>query len=267
MSKKPKIAIVSLTCCEGCQMAALDLGERFLDLAGEMDIAEFHFLEELAEPEFFDVAFIEGSPISKENQERLLILRKKSKFVVALGACACLGGVQEIKNYQDKNKVLRYVYKNIECINNPDIKPLKAYVQVDLEIPGCPMTKEEFLSICQKILAGYPIEHIKIPQRPVCYDCQLKRNECLLQKDLPCLGPIILGGCGAPCPTSKYPCDGCRGPLRGVNPNNLNKLLGENYDPADIDMIMQRFGALDDIYAAHVAIPPGNLPVIKNDKQ
>lgn len=255
---KPKIAIASLTCCEGCQVAILDLGERFLDLTKKVIIGDFAFTEEDPEPQDFDIVFIEGTPITKQNQERLKKLREKSKILVAIGACACLGGVQKIKNYQDKIKTIQYVYKNIEGINNPDIRPLKEFVKVDLEIPGCPINKEEFLEIFKKLLAGLPPEHIKIPQRPICYECQLKQNECLLQKDMfarrslgvggPCFGPIILGGCGAPCPATKYPCDGCRGPLKNVNPNNFNKLLGENYTQKEIDLIMQRFGGLDAVY-------------------
>lgn len=248
---KLKIAIVSLTCCEGCQMAALDLGERFLDLLEKIDIAEFHFLEEIAEPKYFDVAFVEGTPITEANFKRLQELRNKSKYVIALGACACLGGVQELKNYQDKNEKMRYVYRNIEAINNPDIKPLKDYIKVDFELPGCPMNKEEFLTFCQKLINNHEIEQTRLPQRPVCYECQLKRNVCLLQEYKLCFGPIILGGCGAPCPSAGYPCDGCRGPFKDINPTNINnllKLMNEDYTQEEIDAIIQRFGAMNDVY-------------------
>src|SRR3990167_477004 len=95
---KPTIAIVSLTCCEGCQVAILDLGERFLQLAKHIKIGDF--------------AFLEGAPITEANIARLKKLREKSKILVALGACAALGGIAEIKNYQDKNERMRYVYKN-----------------------------------------------------------------------------------------------------------------------------------------------------------
>ncbi len=197
VNKKPTIAIVSLTCCEGCQVAILDLGERFLNLAQHVKIGDFAFLEEKPETEKYDVVFVEGAPITEENIARLKDLRQRSKFLAALGACAALGGIAEIKNYQDKNERLRYVYKNFEGINNPDIKPLSFYVKVDLEIPGCPINNEEFFKIIKDLMAGIPP---KIKQQPVCYECQLKQNECLLQKGEPCLGPIMLGGCGAPCP-------------------------------------------------------------------
>ncbi len=247
MSKpKPIIAIVSLTCCEGCQVAILDLGERFLKIAEQVTIGDFAFLEDTPELPNYDIIFVEGAPISKENISRLKDLRARSKFLVALGACASLGGIAEIKNYQDKEERLRYVYKNVESINNPDIKPISYYVKVDFEIPGCPINNEEFLRISESLIAGISP---KIPQRPVCYDCQLKQNKCLLQEGQPCLGPVILGGCNAPCPSSFYPCDGCRGPLKDVNPDNLNKqLIKQGYSQEEVDFITQRFGIEDKIY-------------------
>ncbi|MEK7068106.1 MAG: NADH:ubiquinone oxidoreductase [Patescibacteria group bacterium] len=243
---KPIIAVVSLTCCEGCQVAILDLGERFFQLTKKVTIGDFAFLEDRPEPPRYDIVFVEGSPITEANIERLKDLRRRSKFLVALGACAVLGGIAEIKNYQDKNERLRYVYKNIEGINNPDIKPLKDYVQIDLEIPGCPINKEEFLRLATSLLAGV---RPTIPQQPVCYDCQLKETECLLQKGQPCLGPIMLGGCGAICPVNAYPCDGCRGPLKDANPGNLNKQLAQQgYSQEEVNFITQRFGLNDGMH-------------------
>lgn len=243
---KPIIAIVSLTCCEGCQVAILDLGQKIFDLFEYVSIGDFIMLEDKPEAKNYDVVFVEGAPITEENISRLKNLRARSKILVALGACAALGGIAEIKNYQDKFERMRYVYKNIEGINNPDISPLSYYVKVDYEIPGCPINNEEFLRVAQSLIAGVPPQ---IPQRPVCYECQLKQNKCLLQEGLPCLGPVILGGCGAPCPSSNYSCDGCRGPIEDANPDNLNKqLIKQGYSQKEIDMILQRFGIQDEIY-------------------
>jgi sulfhydrogenase subunit delta len=257
-NKKPNIAIVSLTCCEGCQVAILDLGERLLELTEKIKIGDFAMIEEQAEPETYDVVFVEGTPITPQNVARVKDLRSRTKLLVTIGACACLGGIAELKNYQDKEQRLRYVYKNFESIANPDIRPVKYYVKVDLEIPGCPINKEEFLWAAKELIAGVIP---KIPQRPVCYECQLRRNECLLQKGEPCLGPVILGGCGAPCPSAAYPCDGCRGPLKGAAINNFNNKLKEIYgfSQQEIDLIMQRFGMLDDMYPPPPAKPENKI--------
>src|SRR4030042_2777963 len=173
-NKKPSIAIVSLTCCEGCQVAILDLGERLLELTEKIKIGDFALIEDRAEPENYDVVFVEGTPITSQNVARVKDLRARTKLLVTIGACACLGGIAELKNYQNKEQRLRYVYKNFEGITNPDIRPVRYYVKVDLEIPGCPINKEEFLWAAKELIAGVIP---KIPQRPVCYECQLKRNE------------------------------------------------------------------------------------------
>lgn len=252
MKQKPVVAIVSLTCCEGCQVAILDLGEDFLALGQKIKIGEFAFLEDHKEPPGYDIVFVEGAPITDENIARLKDLRARSKMLIALGACAALGGIAELKNYQDKNERMRYVYKNFESITNPDIKPLSHFVKVDFEIPGCPVNKYEFLAIAKQLVAGIPP---RIPQRPVCYECQLKQNECLLQKGEPCLGPAILGGCGAVCPSNAYPCDGCRGPLKELDPDKINQALAkQGYSQQEINLIIQRFGNPDRIYPESPAL-------------
>jgi len=144
MIKKPNIVITSLTCCEGCQVAILDLGERFFELTNKVKIGDFAMVEDLPEAGNYDIVFVEGTPITSENIERLKKIRQKSKYLVTIGACACLGGIAELKNYQDKEQRLRYVYKNIEGIENPNIRPVKHYVKVDLEIPGCRSIKKNF---------------------------------------------------------------------------------------------------------------------------
>jgi len=39
-NKKFKVAIISLTSCDGCQVALLDLGQRFLELFKKIDLSQ-----------------------------------------------------------------------------------------------------------------------------------------------------------------------------------------------------------------------------------
>ncbi len=48
---------------------------------------------------------------------------------------------------------------------------------------------------------------------PVCAECPLYVEDCLVKKGLPCLGPLTVAGCGAPCTREGSPCIGCRGPI------------------------------------------------------
>ncbi len=244
---KIKTAIISLTCCEGCQVTILDLGEKLLELLNFIDLAYFPLGKELKGRELeekYDLALVEGAPITTENIETLKKLRENSKILIALGACAHIGGVAEIKNYGDKEKDIRYVYKNVEGINNPEIKPVSAYVKIDGAIPGCPIDKDEFVWFIKELLAGKtPL----IPKRPVCYECQVRENECLLQKGLPCFGPVTLGGCQAVCPSNNIICAGCRGPLKERNLASLKYILKDQMSGEELMRVAEIFGAKNDL--------------------
>jgi len=236
------IAILSLTCCEGCQVAIFDLGERFLELLTKVNIGDFRLAEELPDVDKYDIAIVEGTAITEEQERRLKIVREKSKFLIALGACAILGGPQEIKDYRgDKSKLIRQVYPNIRGIDNPNVKSVREMVKVDLEIPGCPINKEEFFKIINKVLQG---EIPKTEQKPVCDECVRRNKNCLLLLGKPCLGAVSLAGCGAPCPKSNFSCDGCRGPRKGINLSAMKNALKikARLNDEEIDMILERFG-------------------------
>lgn len=243
-NKKPRIAIVGLTSCEGCQFVILDQGKRFLELLKEVQLDEFRLIEDDPEPaDDYDICFIEGNPITKDNVQLLKEMRRRSKFLVALGNCAALGGVWELKNYQDKNKTIRQVYKKIE-VENPDIKEIDNFVKVDLTIPGCPIDGDEFMELAWQLLEG---RLPQIPQKPVCDECQKLGYQCLLQKGEICLGPITLGGCKAVCLRSRQACWGCRGYFEGAQIGNLMKYLLSKFSREQVYRVMEIFGGRDSI--------------------
>lgn len=257
-NKKPVISILSLTCCEGCQVAIMDLGERFLELLTKVDIGDFNLIEGLPDVDKYDIAIVEGTAITKEQVKRLKKVRKKSKILIAIGACACLGGVQEIKDYRgDKKQLIRQIYPNIRGIDNPNLKALREIVRVDLEIPGCPINKEEFFRLVTELLEGLlegrtlksTLKSIEIPQNPVCVNCVRRNKNCLLLLGKPCLGAISLAGCGAPCPASGFLCDGCRGPRKNINLEAMTKALKVKARLSDreIEMLLERFGKRNEI--------------------
>lgn len=248
-TKKLKLAIISLTACEGCQAVILDLGKKFLDLLKtSYELVEMSLIEDKPDLKKYDVCIVEGSVITKQDKKRLLKARKKSKILIALGACACLGGIPEIKNYTDKLKAVKYVYQNIKKIDNPEIKPLKEYVKIELEIPGCPPTGSEILEALKQLTYA---RIYKIPKRPVCYDCSLATTpDCFLQKKQLCLGPISITGCDAICPKNNYRCEGCRGPLLDKSMNNIQNILTffkQRAEPREIELLFQKFGLQDDV--------------------
>jgi sulfhydrogenase subunit delta len=244
--KKPILGIYSLTCCEGCQVELINLGERLLELFEIYDLGNFSWVEEKKDPKKFDVVLVEGSPMTEENFKTLKELRKKSKVLVALGTCAHLGGIQKIKNYTENKKgdKVKMIYKDWRKIYDVNIDPISNIVKVDYVIPQCQINKEEAYKILVALATG---REPYILNRPVCYECQTNGYECLLQLGEPCLGPITLGGCGAVCFKSKRFCYGCRGPVKGIDPSkhlaNLKNMVGEKY----LKDVMETFGAEDEI--------------------
>jgi len=228
-------------------MAVIDLGKKLLGLLDYIEISKNRLLEERKEKkkQLYDICFIEGSPLYKANIKALQDLRKRSKVIVVLGGCADSGCVYALRNYTDRNKAARHVYqKSHATVFNPVVTGISAIIKIDYVLPGCPITGAEFIDFVRQILNKGNYERV---QRPVCYECQLKKNPCLLQQGLPCLGPVMQSGCDAICPSAGMPCQGCRGPLKDANWPNLEKKLKELLPSKKIDQILEIFGEKENV--------------------
>ncbi len=217
-----KVGVFKLSSCDGCQLAFFELDEELLKLSQRVEIA--YFLEASSENLYdeFDLAFIEGSVSTQEEMERVRDIRKRSKVVVSLGACAISGGIQSARNFEDYHEIAFEVYreppKTLE-----KAYPVSWFIKVDYELTGCPVSAgllREFLSSVLMEKTPY------IPSYPVCLECKRKTNPCLLiLKGMPCLGPITRGGCGALCPSLGRGCYGCYGPTDKPNITSLEEHL------------------------------------------
>lgn len=216
-AEKPLIAIYDLTDCEGCELAFVPIIEK---VAGNVEIVEWRLGQEkivpLPEGRKIDIAFVEGSPMSGHDREFLADLRARTKVLVALGACACVGGVPALAGKEEREKFMSAVYSP-EYRPKSDVpaEPLDRTVKVDYYLHGCPVLPEIAEKFIEQVLAG------KKPDRfggyTVCMVCKAKENDCLLLEGKPCLGPVSAGNCGAPCPSFGKICYGCTGPVRGAN--------------------------------------------------
>jgi len=244
---KPRIAIVSLTSCEGCQFALLDLGKKFFDLINQVEMLDFRLIEDEEDLGLkLDLVLVEGNPVTKENVKLLKIVRKRSKILAALGNCAAMGGVPEIKNYKGMENTVKHVYKYVQGINNPEIKEIDNFVKVDFVFPGCPITGEEFLKYMPELLAG---RIPQIPDTPVCVECKAAGNRCLLLDKKPCFGPMILGGCQAVCPSARMGCQGCRGLRPKGNVQAMQQALKTMITDEEFENTTEIYGLRDDIEA------------------
>jgi len=227
---KPIIGIFGFTGCAGCQLEILNLEDILLDLFSMVDVVNFRMAKSENSDGPFDISFVEGSIMSYQVDE-LKKIREKSKVLVAIGSCACHGGVQYLQNFMEKP--WRIVYNDKKMIySSPDTKPLSSYVKVDYILPGCPMDKNEFVEFVKSMLIGKkPV----LKTYPVCVECKMKENICLFERGIMCLGPVSLAGCNAKCPSNEYPCEGCRGPVEEANISSQADLMKEKgVDPVDL---------------------------------
>ena len=136
---KPKVAFFDFTGCEGCQLDALNLEpEELLNLLNAIDIVNFREVKTERQDDY-DIAFIEGSITRESEIPRLQKIREQAKTIVALGACACIGGINCLKNHLPMEEALRIVYgKDARYYDTIPARPANAVVSVDYYVRGCP---------------------------------------------------------------------------------------------------------------------------------
>lgn len=235
-----KVAEEWLNICGGCEVAILDLGEKLLDLLPALEFVHMPVLmdhkyfgqtgekSELEIPEA-DVGMISGGIRNEKERHVAEEMRKKCKTLIALGSCACYGGIPALANMYSVDDLLEKVYRDsvtTESADTPseDLPPLTdmvyavdEVVDVDLYIPGCPLNPAVILEALTCLLEGKPFE---LPERSVCDDCPTVRKEksdvglkrplqdaeftpgeydtlkCFNEQGILCLGPVTRSGCG-----------------------------------------------------------------------
>ncbi len=206
---RPRAAFFSFGSCEGCQLQVLSAEESLLELLGAVDVVNFREAMDERRDDY-EIAVLEGSVIRPDDVASIRQIRKRARILVALGACACLGGVNALRNRRPAADVAREVYDGRQdgVFEALAASPLSAVVQVDYEIRGCPIDRAEFLDAVRSLLAG------TMPYSPpyaVCVQCTLRGTPCLLERGMPCLGAVARAGCEAICPAYGAPCEACRG--------------------------------------------------------
>jgi len=230
---KPKIAFFDFSSCEGCQLTVVDSLETHLDLLDAVEIVNFR--EAISDQgQDYAIAFVEGSCTRESDVARLQQIREQADLVVALGACAHLGGVNAIKNNFPLDDVRKSVYgAKAGWYDTDPTRPIGEVIEVDAVVPGCPIDPEEFIAFVKQLLQG---RVPALPENPVCVACRMKENTCLWTLGQVCLGPITRGGCNAICPTNGLGCEGCRGLLSEPNVDSLLELMNEaGLSTADVE--------------------------------
>ncbi len=254
--------------CGGCEVTVLDIGESLLDLLPKlqfvhmpvlMDHKVYGQMGEKARMEIpkADVGIIAGGIRNAENKELAQEMRDKCSTLIALGSCACFGGIPALANQYKLEDVYEKVYrgsKSTEYGATPSrelpalldrVYAVDEVVKVDVYIPGCPTNPEIVAGALTALLEG---KSFSLPERSVCDDCPTKREKkatasvkrplesivpmgqkvedarCFMELGYLCLGPVTRSGCGGSAKTPRcikgyMACRGCFGPIRkGANP-------------------------------------------------
>ncbi|MGD1032105.1 MAG: oxidoreductase [Opitutaceae bacterium] len=206
---KPKVAFYWCAACGGCEEAVVDLAG---DLLGVLDAIDIVFwpvamdfkkrdIEALPDQALF-ATFLNGAIRTSEQEEMALLLRRKSRHLVAYGACACMGGVPGLANQFSREEMLRFVYDEaptigsggktrpaVESRNNghalglaqlhETVRALDQVVAVDYYLPGCPPTPELTRAALNALLSGNLPSRgaVLAPDIALCDECPRKATK------------------------------------------------------------------------------------------
>jgi coenzyme F420-reducing hydrogenase gamma subunit len=224
-------------------LSLLDAEDELLAVAGAIEIAYFPEASRAMRRGPFDIALVEGSITTHQDAQRIQEVRRKSKTLVTIGACATSGGIQALRNWQDADEFVRLVYPSPRFISTlKSSTPIAEHVAVDFELRGCPINKHQLVELIAATLIG---RRPNIPAYSVCVECKRRGNVCItVARGVPCLGPVTQAGCGALCPSYDRGCYGCYGPMESPNTASLTsqfRILGQT--GAEISRAYRNFNA------------------------
>lgn len=208
-SDKLKFAFYWAASCGGCEIAVLDIDEKILDVAAMADIlfwpvaidTKYKDVEAMKD-NHIDVCFFNGSVRTEEQEHLAKLLRKKSKVLVAFGACAVNGGIPGLANIANKEEIFNVAYLDNPSTKNPEkitpktsvkveegtltlpefydtVRSLDQVVDVDYYLPGCPPPPELILNAVGAIAENKlpPKGSVLAPLKSVCDECRFEKTE------------------------------------------------------------------------------------------
>jgi sulfhydrogenase subunit delta len=242
-NRKPRLAVFKFASCDGCQLSLLDAEDELLAVCGIVDIAYFLEATSRIQDGPYDVALVEGSITTPHDEQRIQEVRRQSKYLITIGACATSGGIQALRNWGDIDAFTQAVYASPEYISTLSTSTAIAdHVAVDFELRGCPINQYQLIEVLQSLVAG---RKPRTKTHSVCMDCKQRGNVCLpVATGEPCLGPVTQSGCGAICPTFNRGCFGCYGPAQQTHVQSLtDHLMSQGAAPQQLVQLLRNFNS------------------------
>ena len=227
IKRKPKLAVWKFASCDGCQLSLLDCEDELLAIADRVEIAYFLEASRNTMKGPYDISLVEGSVTTQHDVELIQKIRKSSKLLITIGACATAGGIQALRNFKDVKEFVSLVYAKPQYIETLDKSaPIASHIRVDYELRGCPINKRQLL----EIVSAYLNERKpNTPSHSVCIECKRRGTVCVMvSRGIPCLGPVTHAGCNAICPSYCRGCYGCYGPKETPNTSSLSETFSKS---------------------------------------
>ena len=241
--EKQTLAVWKFASCDGCQLSLLDCEDELLLLADRLEIAHFLEASSAIVEGPYDISIVEGSITTAHDAERIQEVRRRSRALITIGACATAGGIQALRNFADVEDFTSIVYASPDYISTlATSTPISAHVPVDFELNGCPINKAQLLEVIGAHLAR---RRPRVRAHSVCVECKRRGVVCVMvAHGTACLGPVTHAGCGAICPAYDRGGYGCYGPMESPNTAALSARMAElGSDDVDLVRVYRTFNA------------------------
>ncbi len=248
MATKPTLAVWKFASCDGCQLSLLDLEDHLLAIADTVQIAYFLEATRAVIEGPYDVSLVEGSITTANDVDRIKRIRKQSRFLVAIGACATGGGIQAVKNFRKVDDLIGAVYARPDFVDTLSTSTaIKDHVPVDFELRGCPIDRGQLFELLNALLNNRkPL----VPTFSQCVECKRAGTVCVMvAHGTPCLGPVTQAGCGNLCPGHDRACYGCFGPTETPNTAAMaRRMAALGVATRDVALAFRSFNANADAF-------------------
>lgn len=158
-NKKVRIGWFTFTCCEGCATVFVELlNDHFAEWREQLEFTHCRILKSKNVLDNLDIAIVEGAISVTRDIDKLKLIRKNSKYVMAVGACALTGMPAGLRNNFNSSqlKEIKPILKKFG--NTPKVERVSKFIKLDSQVPGCPMSDKLFLNELNNYLIKFGVK-------------------------------------------------------------------------------------------------------------
>lgn len=242
----PRVVFAGFASCFGCQINITNIERHLLEVLGQMDLRYWQLTSSEPMPEDFDVCVIEGAITTEQALASARRLREVADSVITIGACAKTAGIPGLasRDYETRQSEA-YAAGVPRIVSEGAFEPraVKDVIEVDYEVPCCPIDPYAFVGVLQKALNG---SNAYERTSTLCGECKQNERGCFYGRGVLCLGMVTRSGCHAKCPSLGRPCNGCAGLSEDANLDAARTIAERSGIEADaFDIALTLFNQTD----------------------